>query len=80
MQTEIQQQLNREKNNRKRIERIGRTTKRDGGKYPPHKRNQENLRSKETLHYNDKNQRGDERIHKQKNSSTRQTNQPKYRK
>ena len=53
-QTEIQQQPNCKKTNRKRIEPIARTIKRVGGKYLPQKRrNQENSRSKKTLHYND---------------------------
>ena len=49
MQTEIQQQPNSEKTNR-RNERTGRINKRIRREHTPHKRNQEDKRNEQTLH------------------------------
>ena len=50
MQTEIQQQPNTEKTNRRKNERTGGIKKRLSRKHPPHKRNQENKRNEQTLY------------------------------
>ena len=50
MQTEIQQQPNSEKTNRRRNERTGRINKRIRREHTPHKRNQEDKRNEQTLH------------------------------
>ena len=63
MQTEIQQQPNSEKTNRRRNERTERIIMRVRRKHTPHKRKKENRRNEQTLHRECENQRSNERIH-----------------
>ena len=63
MQTEIQQQPNSEKTNRRRNERIGRINKPLRRKHPPHIRNQEKKRNEPTFYSSITNQRDKERIY-----------------
>ena len=62
MPTEIQQQPNSEKTNRRRNERTGRIHKRLRRKHSPHKRNQEDKRNEQTFYSNSTDQQDKERI------------------
>ena len=63
MQTEIQQQPNSEKTNRRRNERTGRINKPLKRKHPPHIRNQEKKRNEPTFYSSITNQRDKEKIY-----------------
>ena len=63
MQTEIQQQPNSEKTNRRRNERTGRINKPLKRKHPPHIRNQEKKRNEPSFYSSITNQRDKEKIY-----------------